>query len=98
MLEDPLAADVIIMDEYDAMIEQHPYSVRFNCIRGLWELRGKTVFAFSATSSPAHEKFLNSCINRPTILRFKSEYEMVKGSSPIADPTLHQCTEWSSVM
>ena len=86
MLEDPLGADVIIMDEYDAIIDDTAYSVRFNCVRGLWELRDKIVFLFSATSSPSHEKLVNSVINRPLILRCKSEYELVKGTSPIADP------------
>ena len=93
MLEDPLGADVIIMDEYDAVMEQSPYSVRFNCVRGLWELRGKTLFVFSATTSPAHEKLINSTINRPQILRFKSEYELVKGVSPVADPQVQQCAD-----
>ena len=98
LFEGPLAADVIILDEYDAMVAEQAYSVRHNCLRGLWELRGKIVFAFSATSSSSHERLLNSCINEPHVLRFKSEYEMVKGASPVVDPTIQQCSDSKSLM
>jgi hypothetical protein len=91
LFEDPIAADIIIIDEYDAMVQEHAYSVRHNCLRGMWELRGKKVFAFSATTSTAHERLLNICINEPLVLRFKSEYEMIKGASPVVDPTVNQC-------
>ena len=31
---------------------------------------------------------INNCIVRPTVLKFKSEYELVHGSSPIYDATI----------
>jgi hypothetical protein len=43
------------------------------------------VYAFSATSSASYERFINNCISRPTLLKFKSEYEQVHGTSPIVD-------------
>ena len=79
---------MILLDEYDIMLSENLYKVRQNCIRGLWELRNKIVFAFSATSSPAHERLLNTCIGEPLVLHFKSEYEMVRGASPVVDPAI----------
>lgn len=98
LFEDPIAADVVILDEYDAILQDYPYSVRHNSIRGLWELRGKQVFAFSATSSTSHERLLNNCINEPNILRFQSEYELVKGASPVVDPTVQQCSDYKQLI
>ena len=31
---------------------------------------------------------MNNCIAKPTVLKFKSEYEMVKGVSPVTDATI----------
>lgn len=55
-------------------------------------MREHKVFAFSATSSPSYERLVNTCISRPTVLKFKSEYEQVNGVSPIVDPTV-VCSE-----
>jgi hypothetical protein len=89
MLEDPLSSDVYILNEYDTIIHGHSFAVRQQSIRGIWELRQKKVFAFSATSSPAHERILDSCIGAPTILKFKSEYEMMHDACPIVDPVVY---------
>lgn len=89
LYEEPISYDIILLNEYDLMIVEHPYSIRSKCVRGLWELRGKRVFAFSATSSSSHERLLNSCISEPIVIKFKSEYEMVRGASPIVDPSVH---------
>jgi hypothetical protein len=89
LFEDPIVADVIILNEYDLIVSECPYEVRPKSIRGLWEFKGRRVFAFSATSSKSHERLLNDCISEPKIMKFKSEYEMVRGASPIVDPTIH---------
>ncbi len=89
LLEEPIVADVVILNAYDVLISGQPYEVRPKCLRGLWDLRGKRVFAFSATSSPSHEILLNACIREPKVLAFKSEYEMVHGASPVIDPSMH---------
>lgn len=31
---------------------------------------------------------INNCIVRPAVFKFKSEYELVQGSSPISDETI----------
>ena len=36
---------------------------------------------------------INNCIVRPTVLKFKSEYELVHGSSPISDATIVPVTD-----
>ena len=46
------------------------------------------MFAFTATSSVPYERLVNNCIAKPTVLKFKSEYEMVKGVSPVTDATI----------
>ena len=46
------------------------------------------MFEFTATSSVPYERLVNNCIAKPTVLKFKSEYEMVKGVSPVTDATI----------
>jgi hypothetical protein len=98
LFEDPIVADVIILNEYDLIVSECSYEVRPKCIRGLWELKGRRVFAFSATSSKSHERLLNDCISEPKIMKFKNEYEMVRGTSPIVDPTIHSCKDESDLI
>ena len=54
----------------------------------MWQFRGRKVKAFSATSSVPYERLVNYCICQPTVLKFKSEYELVNGTSPVADPAI----------
>ena len=70
-----------------------PYHLKQKSIRGLWELKGRKVIAFSATSSVPYERFVNNCIDKPTVLKFKSEYELIHGVSPVADPTVIACAD-----
>ena len=51
------------------------------------------MIAFSATSSMSYERLINNCICNPTVLKFKSEYEMVHGTSPITDPSVVICAD-----
>jgi hypothetical protein len=62
-------------------------------VRGLWQLRDRKVFAFSATSSIPYERLVNNCITSATSLKFKSEYELVHGTSPVTDPTIIPCSD-----
>jgi hypothetical protein len=89
--------DVIILNEYDLIVNQSSYLVQQLGVKGLWSLRGRKVIAFSATSSTSHERLINNCITIPTVLKFKSEYEMVKGSSPVTDPTVVTCANWNAL-
>ena len=36
---------------------------------------------------------INNCICTPTVLKFKSEYEMVHGTSPVTDPSIVPCMD-----
>ena len=45
----------------------------------------------------AYERFVNNCIGRPTILKFKSEYELIHGISPIQDPNIVFCNETKTI-
>lgn len=49
------------------------------------------MFAFSATSSLPHERFINNCIVPPSVLKFKSEYELLNGVSPVSEPKIVPC-------
>jgi hypothetical protein len=75
--------DIIIIDEYDSIIQSGPYMVFDKEINGVWEFKGRKVFAFTATSSVAFERFVHNCIAPPAILRFSSEYEIKNKISPI---------------
>ena len=79
------------MDEYDSILQSSPYLVMQQGMRGVWQLRGKKVFAFSATSSPSHERLVNNCIVKPKVLKFKSEFELANGSNPITEAAAVQC-------
>lgn len=85
---EPYPTDVVLLNEYDVIINECPFIVQSSSIRGLWSLREKKVIAFSATTSPSYERFVHNCIASPKVLKFKSEYEMVHGSSPIVDPVI----------
>ena len=89
---------VMILNEYDMIATDRPYSVQQQGIQGLWQLKGKQVFAFSATSSASYERLLTNCVARPTVLKFKSEYELVHGSSPIADATIVPVADTASML
>ena len=53
---------IIIIDEYDMIVNESPYFLTEGNLEGLWKLRDKKVIAFSATSSIIFEKFVNNCI------------------------------------
>ena len=78
--------EIIIINEFDIIFSQSPYVVQAGIVKGIWQFRERKVFAFSATSSVPHERLVNNVIGMPKVLKFKSEYELVHGSSPIADP------------
>ena len=72
------------------IVNESPYKVQLKDVLGLWQLRNKQVFAFTATSSVPYERLVNNCITKPTVLKFKSEFEMVKGVSPVTDALIVQ--------
>jgi hypothetical protein len=80
--------DVVILNEYDQIVNDHSFGIYNNVIKGLWIFREVKVFAFSATSSASYERFIGNCIVKPKVLTFKSEYEQVHGKSPIVEPKL----------
>lgn len=62
--------DIVIIDEYDTIIDQYPYMLSTQGLHGIWQLKGRRVFAFSATTSIALERFINNCIDKPAPLKF----------------------------
>ena len=86
------ACEIVIINEYDLLVASKPFSVAGDVINGLWQLRGKRVFAFSATSCTPIERMVGNCISIPQVVRFKSEYEHVHGGSPITDPIIVPCS------
>jgi hypothetical protein len=89
---------ILILDEFDVLIDEHPYMVNNGTLNGIWQLRDKKVIAFSATSSVAHERLVNSIIGRPLTLKFKSEYELVHGVTPIQDASIKSCGSTEAVI
>lgn len=83
-------SDVVILDEYDSIINQLPYAVTSNGLTGVWALKEKKVIAFSATSAPEVERVVSNCISMPKVLIFSSEYELIHGKSPIQDGKIKQ--------
>lgn len=69
------------------ILQQFPYMLRDINITGLWSFKDKKVFAFTASSSIIYEKFINNCINKPKVLKFKSQYEFIHGITPIQEAT-----------
>jgi hypothetical protein len=45
-----------------------------------------------------YERLVNNCVAKPTVLKFKSEYELIHGVSPVADPTILACTDQQMLM
>ena len=85
--------EVVILDEYDCILEGSSHLALPSGVRGLWQLRDKQVLAFSATSSLSHERLFGSCIGRPKVLAFKSEFEMLHGANPIAEAGVVVCQD-----
>lgn len=85
--------DIVLINEYDMIVDEMPYSIRENTLTGIWTLREKKVVAFSATSSLIYERIVHNCIEKPCVLNFKSEYEITNGVTPIQEPTLINCKD-----
>jgi len=79
---------VLILNEYDTIINDAPYSIHSQGLGGIWQFRGRKVYAFSATSSTAYERLINNCVATPKVLKFKSEYEHVHGTSPVQEAVI----------
>jgi hypothetical protein len=79
------------LDEYDTLIDDYPYGVYNSQVRGLWLLKERKVYAFTATSSLSYERLISNCIVKPKALIFQSEYEMINGVSPISTPIIQNC-------
>ena len=90
--------DVTILNEYDTIVNEVPYYLHASGLSGLWKFKGRNVYAFSATSSPSYERLLNNCIGAPRVLKFKSEYEMVHGTSPVQEAIIRQCPDHQSAL
>jgi Type III restriction enzyme, res subunit len=90
--------DVLILNEYDTIVNETPYCLHGIGLSGLWQFKNRRVFAFSATSSPPYERLVNNCIGMPTVLKFKSEYELVHGTSPIQEALIRQVSSKHSLI
>ena len=73
----------MIIDEYDIIMNHYPYDMYNSTMNGVWSFKNRKVIAFSATSNNPVERFVNNCISQLTILKFKSEYEIMNGMTPI---------------
>ena len=74
--------EIILVDEYDSLIDDKAYAVYNSTLNGIWQLKDKHVIAFTATSSLAYERLVNNCISKPLTLKFKSEFELINGVTP----------------
>ena len=90
--------DIVILNEYDTIVSGVPYCLHPGGLSGLWRFKGRKVYAFSATSSPSYERLLNNCIGAPRVLKFKSEYEMVHGTSPVQEAIIRPCPDHQSLL
>ena len=54
--------DIIIINEYDIILNNHYYSIHNFLINGVWQLKNYNVIAFSATTLTSLEQFVNNCI------------------------------------
>jgi hypothetical protein len=83
--------DIIIINEYDMILDNQYYTINNNAITGVWSLKNFKVIAFSATTSTSLERYVNNCISRPTVLKFTSEYELIHGTTSIQDGHIIAC-------
>ena len=88
----------VIINEYDAIINESPYSIQQTKLTGIWALREKKVIAFTATTSLSYERLIHNCISPPLTLRFQSEYELINGVSPVQLPNISTFTEESLML
>ena len=75
--------EVIIVDEYDYVVVNNPFTVNLQGITGLWTMTNRKVFLFSATSNAGLEKIIFKVFGQPAILKFKSEYEVFHNCSNV---------------
>ena len=85
--------EVVILNEYNLILHHSPYMIQHPAIKGIWQLRGHRVIAFTATSSQPYERLVNNCIVPPVVLKFKSEYELIHDIAPVSDPTVITCVD-----
>lgn len=74
---------MLIIDEFDEIMYKRMYGIYNDAISGIWSLKDKNVYAFSATSSTPIERFVHKTIGLFQKLMFKSEYEFIHGTSPV---------------
>ena len=86
--EEAYPGEIVILNEYDLIVNQSSYLLSDTSAKGLWTFRDRQVIAFTATSSPSIERLISNTITPPVLLKFKSEYELVHAVSPVSDPTI----------
>ncbi len=65
------------MDEYDFIIQNISFKTSPLGIAGIWNLTGRNVFFFSATSSKILERIIDKIFQDHKMIRFSSEFEIV---------------------
>ena len=83
--ETPLKDEVIVMDEYDQIVTRHAFHVAASGISGLWAFANRRMYAFSASSNRGVERIMYNVVERPQVLSFKSEYELIHGISAVEE-------------
>ena len=73
-----LQSPVIIIDEFDDLLNTYPYDIQEEEIKGLWCFANKTVIGLTASLSEGNinlvRKMMTYNEQEPTVLEFPSSY------------------------
>ncbi|KEJ82398.1 hypothetical protein OXYTRIMIC_115 [Oxytricha trifallax] len=72
--------DVLIIDEYDSVIEKKPFYSLGKSLTGLWAFSNKVVFMFSATKTRYHKYILQEVFENISEMKFLSEKQVASGN------------------
>ncbi len=75
---------MIFLNEFDEVVVRSPFKACGGSIRGLWLLNNRKVFLFSATHSKSVEKILLGVFDDLSLLKFRSEFEIIHQTSSVA--------------
>ena len=95
--ENPTKDGVVIVDEYDEVVESNPFFSLGSSITGLWTLDNRELFFFTATSSRMLERIIGKIIGSYHHLQLKSEFEFTQGCSSLGQGLIKPMSSWDEV-
>ena len=95
-----VAAPVVIIDEFDDLLNTYPYDIQADEIKGLWSFAQKQIIGLTASLTDGNvnlaRKMLIDSDDEPTLLQFPSSYEFYS-NQPQDAGTIIPCKSYDDI-